>query len=46
MDGTVNGETLFECKSGHGLLLRTTQIKVIASPPGEVSLVILTDANI
>ena len=29
MDGTLNGEMLFECPSGHGVLLRPTQIKLL-----------------
>lgn len=29
MDGTLNGEMLFECPPGHGVLLRPTQIKLL-----------------
>ena len=29
MDGTVNGEVIFECEENHGALLRPTQVKLI-----------------
>ena len=29
MDGSLNGEMLFECPPGHGVLLRPTQIKLL-----------------
>ena len=37
MDGTVNGEYLFECGPNYGAILRPTQVKVMDNPQAEVS---------
>ena len=31
MDGTVNGQMIFECGPGYGVLLRPTQFKILES---------------
>ncbi|CDW91225.1 UNKNOWN [Stylonychia lemnae] len=46
MDGSVNGMMLFECRPGHGLLLRSTQVKVIAAQVDVPKLNIATNNNV
>eukprot|EP00347_Sterkiella_histriomuscorum_P006662 403351912 len=46
MDGTVNGIFLFECQGGHGLLLRSTQVKTIEAQSNVPSLNIGINNNL
>jgi dynactin complex subunit len=43
-DGDFNGNQIFECKPGHGLFLRPTQVKSLNSP--DVSKIMKMDESL
>ena len=43
-DGDFNGNQIFECKPGHGLILRPTQVKSLNSP--DVSKIMRMDESL